>query len=834
MTQTLSLPACCLRLTKVMSTKFIRRLKSWLQMKFTISASPVGPLSILTELPDSRLAILEGLNGIGKTLAVRLLEICTGGSPYRDNSPAWVSLCSDLGEFTVVARNLVGAQEVRWVADSRAWLSTDARSAPGPESRFQKVTIDGRLASLEEVRRLLVVHRVGGEEGITETLAGQLDSAADAVRRWRERYAHQTTGPLAVLENALHDEVAQLGHWTLPEYMKLVASTQDARTRSQSMARQQADLDTRVADLQSARSMRSRLNEMTTQGPELLTKAQTIEGEIQRAQSRRDEVHRRVQFLAAEVAAAEPLVRELENAQRAVANNRAKLSETLELTAGLGAELQVQPDSTEAAALARRLAAELKRVEAERAELDAAPAMRGLLDALIRQLGDANAHGLGDQVAIDDPVAGVELSVAQTQAGMSSRREYLEGQPPPPQARAVIERQASVVRQLDKARRLMTALEDANRHRRLLARNEDRVNTALNAMNPKAIKEIRVLEDERRQLESRLLQLAAERAALHQALGAVGDLATQRALNAQYANLTQRLEVGDESLDSALDRAIEAAKQATGLAVNARNVAATLRRDVARADVEIRDTTIRLRESSQLGWLRRRLAATALQADASSSDQLVLIDRARAVADHVAQRLAEFRGQVGAVEGALATIGNRLRRNGPEPTLYVDRLEEYFNRHFSEWFNNPLVRRELLPKAQGDIRVDLAKQEVLWSENGRQLSRPLGAFSSGEQAFAYTRAQLAVLDEQSPRPQNRLIVLDEFGAFIAHDRLTGLLAYLTERASEHPNDQVLIVLPLSRDYAELAASAIGPDRERFDLLARQISERQYAVQPLSD
>ena len=102
-------------------------------------------------------------------------------------------------------------------------------------------------------------------------------------------------------------------------------------------------------------------------------------------------------------------------------------------------------------------------------------------------------------------------------------------------------------------------------------------------------------------------------------------------------------------------------------------------------------------------------------------------------------------------------------------------------KHFSSWFNNPLVRRELLPSAEGEIVVNLATREVVWTESGSVRSRPLEAFSSGEQAFAYTRARLAVLDEDQNRPPNRLIALDEFGAFIAHDRLTGLLAYLRER-----------------------------------------------------
>ena len=94
---------------------------------------------------------------------------------------------------------------------------------------------------------------------------------------------------------------------------------------------------------------------------------------------------------------------------------------------------------------------------------------------------------------------------------------------------------------------------------------------------------------------------------------------------------------------------------------------------------------------------------------------------------------------------------------------------------FSDWFNNERVRQELLPQAESEIVVDLDAREVLWEENGILRSRPLEAFSSGEQAFAYTRARLGLLDDEDNPPQNRLVVLDEFGAFIAHDRLQQLL-----------------------------------------------------------
>src|SRR6266702_1905516 len=49
-------------------------------------------LRLIEEIPDQRLCRLEGRNGIGKTMAVRLLELVTGGQPYAGLDLTWQSL----------------------------------------------------------------------------------------------------------------------------------------------------------------------------------------------------------------------------------------------------------------------------------------------------------------------------------------------------------------------------------------------------------------------------------------------------------------------------------------------------------------------------------------------------------------------------------------------------------------------------------------------------------------------------------------------------------------------------------------------------------------------
>jgi hypothetical protein len=793
-------------------------------MKFTIDSTPPGPLKVLSELPDARLAILEGLNGIGKTLAVHILELCTGSLPYALDSAAWASLWRGLGTFEVHALGLQGGHEIKWRADSREWENGVA---------FHEITIDGRSASMPDVRRVLMVHRVAGDERLVDTLSHQADAGADAIRRWTRRYAHQTVGPLFRLEGVASESLKLLGPWSLEGYRTLAANAEDAHVRVAATTREAEDAEGRRNEVSTALSVKRQLEDLKIRSPGLAERIGEIDARIRVIESEREGVLADVQRLAGHVAVAGPWQRELLNARRTVERNRDNWSHALRAATVGAAELGVTLGKDPIEQLIRDLEALVAQVEREHTSLDAAPTMRSLLDQVTGELGSAERQGLGDEVAVDDPVSEVQLTVTQTRAGMTARRAYLEGKPPPPQAKEINERLEQSRRSLARARQLRYDLREAERCRRLVSQNEDRVNRALAAINPNAVAQMEVLESQRRSFDDELLHLAAERASISQQLGGVGDENSERALAMQLAAALKQLGMGEDELVRALDDA-EAVVKRTQLSLSqAQEGSAALRRELARASVEIRRATGALRTDVRLGWVRRAASKTLEGGDGDTpQEQLHAVDTARGVVDGVLERLGDLRTQLGGVESALAGVGRRMRGEAVNAVEYVDQVQSWLGDEFSRWFNTDHIRHELLPAAEGDVVVDVAAREVLWTEGKAPRSRPLEAFSSGEQAFAYTRARLGMLDAEEVRPLNRLIALDEFGAFIAQDRWAGLLAYLQERAKEHPDDQVLVILPLSKDYTELARSTVGPDGERLSALAAEITTRSYAVQVL--
>src|SRR6266540_6039739 len=802
-------------------------------MRIRIDASPLGALSILSELPNARLATLEGLNGIGKTLAVRLLQLCTGTMPYRSGSAAWDSLCDGLGDFRVTVSDLAGADEIIWEGDSRSWMDTDANRSPSAVVPFERITIDGSPVSMDQIRRLLVVHRIAGDEGIIDTFAQQADAAADTVARWRRRVAAEEKGPLASLETAVEEASLLLGQWTAARYVQLRATDRDAARQLQKVEEAAKRAEERRDELRTASDLRHQLQEFQERAPDLEQQLERIDQRISTVRAAKEGLERRVAELAATVVRAEPTMRELDNARRTLKRNQSRLRLALMSAAGAAAPLEIEPHETAVRDLIARTEVRIEQLVEQQTTLDAAPAMRDLLDELSDGLSSAEGRGLGDQVAIDDPDSDIQLTVSQTRIGMLSRRAFLVGQPPPPQTREVTAQLKAARLTLARAKNLEETLGSVRRFERLVRENEQRIDSALAEVRPAAVSEVQRLEQQRRAHDEQLLKLAVQRAALRQQFGAVADGATEPELSAQLHDALDRAGVTLAELDHALRNAEAAATTEQDRLRDAQEALASSRRAVAHVERDARLAATALAKSPQWEWLHAAMSQEDLPGEGSTTQQqLQTLDGLRQVLEAIVDRLGRHRQQFGGVESALRGVSRHLHNLDPQAAEYVPQLQAWLGNRFSSWFNNPRIRHELLPAADGDIAVQLESREVVWVEGTLERSRPLEAFSSGEQAFAYTRARLAVLDEEEPRQPNRLIVLDEFGAFIAHDRLAALLAYFQERAEEHGEDQVLVILPLSRDYAQMAATAIGTDSDRLHQLAEQVSASNYAVQVL--
>jgi seryl-tRNA synthetase len=802
----------------------------WFAMHIQIEADPIGPLKVLPALPDARLATLEGLNGIGKTLSVRLLQACAGVVPYSPDSPAWTSFCEGLGPFTVTITNLLGAEELRWEGDTREWLEAGRRGLPLP---FQDVAVDGASAVPTDVNRIFAVYRIAGDEGIIDTLAQQSQSFADAVASSSRRLASAEMGPLSRLENLGLALLEALPSTSFDSYLRIQDLAEEIAHEERSLLASSATTQKRADALARAADLRRQLNEFRQRAPGLEDEIAAVDREIAAIHGRRDALQKEVAAISAQLAGAGPALKELANARRTLERNRANLSSSLSNAAAVATPLGIPATDETVERLLSDLRGRIEELTEQRTELDAAPAVQVILRDVAEDLAAAERRGLGDQIAIDDTDSGLQLTISRARTGMLARRAFLTRQPPPPQAREVSAQLFQTRRLLAQAENLSDHLRDVERYSRLVTTNEERVTQALQSTNPGAAGELEGLERSRRSADERLLELAAARAALTQQLGNAPAGATEEALDRQLRQALGAASIGEDDLDSAIQEVRHEAREIDLSLREVQRKAGDVARELAATESEMRRSTAILRNGPAYAWLRESIPRRGLpDADTPIAQQLGTLDGLQRHVRQVLDRLGGLRAQLAAIEEALRGLGRHLRGGEIGTREYVQELQEWLGSHFSEWFNNERIRHELIPLATGLVSVDIASREVAWFEGEKKRSRPLVAFSSGEQAFAYTRARLAVLDDSPARPTNRLIVLDEFGAFIAHDRLTGLLAYLQERSDQSLGDQVLVVLPLSRDYESLAESSAGPEAERYAALAAEVEDRKYAVQEL--
>ena len=395
------------------------------------------------------------------------------------------------------------------------------------------------------------------------------------------------------------------------------------------------------------------------------------------------------------------------------------------------------------------------------------------------------------------------------------------------------ERLARAVGDLQRAHSLSDTLQDVARYRRLVNTNEDRVSDALReGAGGEAAERLESAGRRRRESDQELLELAARRAAVAQRLGLSGNRTSEETAALRLDALVEQLGVRANRLEDELESAREANLLAQVEFVGAQEREDELRRRLTRARADIRQAAELLSTAEGLAWVRATLADSRFLPTDDISVVLPILETAYATVVNVRDRFGNHRIQLLAVERALQEVARQLRGQRVEAVEYVEQIQDWLAARFSSWFNNPIIRSKLLPGSTGGIHVDIGNRRVAWREEQRERSRPFEAFSSGEQAFAYTQARLALLDDDASAAKNRLLVLDEFGAFIAHDRLQVLLTYLRERATERESDQLLVILPLSSDYALTAESAIGDSAHRYRILADQVAERDYAIQVL--
>src|SRR5689334_9234351 len=92
-------------------------------MRFVIDSHTIDGLKVIREIPNISPCMIEGQNGIGKTVAIQLLELISGRIPdtLKTRPGLWASLRDRLGPTSVQITELQDSRTLKIVFSPGKW-----------------------------------------------------------------------------------------------------------------------------------------------------------------------------------------------------------------------------------------------------------------------------------------------------------------------------------------------------------------------------------------------------------------------------------------------------------------------------------------------------------------------------------------------------------------------------------------------------------------------------------------------------------------------------------------------------------------------------------------
>ncbi len=495
-------------------------------------------------------------------------------------------------------------------------------------------------------------------------------------------------------------------------------------------------------------------------------------------------------------------------------------------------------DPTRAERELEKVEEEIASHESKRRELTSRPEMLDLLTRFDQPLFFAQNNDLGGQIILVDPItAGRSWTVSEVYDGIGERRESLQTTPVSPvveEVEEVLERLGNRTLALKNVPQLR---EDVDKAREKLGRSSERVKELLEQAENPGRNRIESLQNELDSINNELIRLGGDQARLERRREDLAGGATSDELRARLSLKLETLGLKEDALDGSLEEQMAALSDVQARYAKADEDARRESVELAGVHEQINRLVVGLQERTEFQWLVNGNADLVPALDSAFEYKLTRVEELARLVRAADSRLEQLRQTPLSVVDALGVLARELR-GGREDTTpqHLAAMRRWLETRAAEWFKAPSVREFVLPEADNGVTVDLLTRRVLGHRgDGSPIAKPLEGFSSGEQAFAFTQAQLALLDhQQAQHAKQRLVVLDEFGAFIADRGRRQLAAQLRQWAQAHPHDQIMVILPAIQDYASLARSATDERRRALEEHAAELSDHEYFIAPFDE
>ncbi|MGH3277218.1 MAG: hypothetical protein ACRDNZ_23175, partial [Streptosporangiaceae bacterium] len=685
----------------------------------------------------------------------------------------------------MILSDIDGASSIEWALDARRWHAEEESVTD-----IGEIWIDGKNASLKDVRQLLDVHTILGNEDLTGTLARRLALHGAGIRE-----VVAAGSPLQERLDAL-DEFLRLAETSLvqatsPDVAEAVDDQSAVGLKLDAARRQAAASDKRLASVTAAATVTAQLSEIEDIGGDLAVRIEALDRRVQEIETLLEELDEELVSASEDTAAAQKARAELKNAQRHANRMEERLNDAASSVTGLAIDAGVEtPPARGAGEQKVRTQSALDAEVAQLSLIHSAPEVADVAEDLIDRLVRAESAGLGNDTLVQDEEMDAAYTVTQLRVVLGEQGQRLRSLPPPEEAEDLQVRigrhrtQLTILDQLDQAISARRIADNKARDAR------ERLVKAVARVAESADREVGTLITRRAELITQLRDVVSERADLIRARAEMGGGATPDELRIQLEGMLADLQLRTTDLMSAQQAAAdakEADQELVGtLSASHRSASQRLRavRHNLTAAAEL------LAEDPKFAWIRSGAADLLPSADADPAVQSRLLQQILEAVQTMRQRITTLKQNLAAANLSFEITYRQLRGAG-STAEQAPGVRSWFGQEVSRWFNHPQLL-ETIFEGGTNVQIDLNDMLVRWELDDVPMSQPLAAFSSGERAFAYTRAQLALIDS-IPSSPNRLIVLDEFGAFMAREWQHRLERYLNEHATDRSEDSTLLI-----------------------------------------
>lgn len=758
-------------------------------MLFKIDAETRGGLRVIPAIPNIKLCWLEGQNGIGKTAAVRLLELVAGRQPFSSNPDAWASFKENLGKTTIEISDFPSSATVQSIEvelTPEKWPD-DPVTLTGD---LGNIFVDGTASDHLALREQIDIVCIGGNETIVSQLRNLVGTDLALVvrcRNWLEDIAKEA-------ESILSPLILDLNRLSTSEFANAKEEVQLAQHRLTAANSRLHSSDLRRKDLQELLELYELQKEQQALGPSVQADLKDSTARVQDLTRKKDALAEHLQSLVPDRAASKRLQKELDRLQKLRDGRRKRAARTLSTARRILQTLELAENDLSSAI--RKAIGKRRDLRKERSSLASLPKVLEIVQAVRTPLAEVETSSLDDEIIaiLDDQQ---RISAASLRAGVDARSHELEQDSNYDTLVDLDRRIREQDNHIGNLRYAKEKLEDAKRKTDLLSEVEKDIETLTERIRKSSGDEYSKVLDQLAHIESNLNEAIKRQAEVALHLDLLNRKGGAEELEATISELESKLAVAPKQVSDHLAEANESYREIAAEHHQRKLELIEREQESRKLDDQLERAIQLIGRGTDYQWIQNNVSANKLPNVRNERlDALRKLSDLATAANSVQSDIEEALNLLAALQDALdgihISVGmhRELRRNP-----YVEQLIKWYEDQMAEFLSNSDISETLFGEERFE-RFDLMNGFISWrTASGEQTRRPIEAFSSGERAFSYMLT--AILRHQESTAQHRVFVLDEFGAFVEQSRRSRLWHFLDERLVKAGlASQVVVILPL--------------------------------------